>query len=206
MTSETTVSCADLDQTMAINASIAVTAFGLIQNWYFNHEFTAHQHNVSLSHGVSTEFINGNYLARCSEQYHKHHDFRSGAAPHDLGNHVATNRQRHENFVNKMKLEQKRAEEAALVKKIAEEAAAAAKIKLDAKDKEESEINVSALTEEVLAATPKKRKSRATSATLEIGVMGERVLQVMDSQVGSYANVVSSVAVNSSDVTIQAAA
>jgi hypothetical protein len=66
MTAETTLSCADLDQTMAINTMMAVTMFGVIQNFYYAKPISFYRVNVSLSHGSTPEYINTNYLVRTS--------------------------------------------------------------------------------------------------------------------------------------------
>lgn len=49
-------SCADLEQTMAINSMIANTAFSVLQNLLSGVDITAHRYNVSLSHGTSVEY------------------------------------------------------------------------------------------------------------------------------------------------------
>lgn len=49
-------SCADLDQTLAINAIMATTIMGAIQNFYFRKPFTYCQANISLATGCGTDF------------------------------------------------------------------------------------------------------------------------------------------------------
>jgi hypothetical protein len=51
-------SCADLDQTLAINSLVANTAFGIIQNIYFNKRIYGLRYNISLDHGTTLEYIN----------------------------------------------------------------------------------------------------------------------------------------------------
>jgi hypothetical protein len=64
MVAETTLSCADLDQTMAINCMMANTMFGIIQNFYYAKPLSYHRINVSLSHGLTPEYINPRFLIR----------------------------------------------------------------------------------------------------------------------------------------------
>lgn len=49
-------SCADLEQTMAINSLVANTAFAVLQNLLSGVDITAHRYNISLSHGISAEY------------------------------------------------------------------------------------------------------------------------------------------------------
>lgn len=62
MVAETTLSCADLDQTMAINTMMAVTMFGIIQNFYYAKPISYHRLNVSLSHGITPQYISPKFL------------------------------------------------------------------------------------------------------------------------------------------------
>jgi hypothetical protein len=62
MTSVTALSCADLDQTMAINCQMAVTAFSVIQNILYVKPMSFHRINVSLQHGSIPEYITNKYL------------------------------------------------------------------------------------------------------------------------------------------------
>ena len=66
MASTTTVSCADLDQTMAINCTMATTILGVIQNFYYVKPFTYDRINVSLSHGTQLEYMTLKSLFRKS--------------------------------------------------------------------------------------------------------------------------------------------
>ena len=68
MKAETTASCADLDQTMAINTMMAVTMFGVIQNFYYAKPINFHRLNVTLSNGVTPEYISPAYLYRTSDR------------------------------------------------------------------------------------------------------------------------------------------
>lgn len=56
-----TRSCADLDQTMAINSLVAVTMFGLIQQIMFSKPINTPRMNISLS-GTSPEYLTPQYL------------------------------------------------------------------------------------------------------------------------------------------------
>lgn len=62
MVSETTLSCADLDQTMAINCLMANTLFSVIQNIYYCKPIPYHRLNVSLTHGTTPEYITPEHL------------------------------------------------------------------------------------------------------------------------------------------------
>lgn len=64
MVSSPAPSCADLDQTMAINSLVATTAFGVIQNWYYARPMSFFKINVTLSHGSVPEYITEAYLIR----------------------------------------------------------------------------------------------------------------------------------------------
>ena len=57
-------SCADLDQTMAINCMVSNAAFGTIQNIYYGVGVPYHRLNISLQHGITPEYMNFAYLAR----------------------------------------------------------------------------------------------------------------------------------------------
>ena len=61
-----TPSCADLDQTMAINTMVAVNIFGLIQNVYYVKPISFHRINISLQHGCTLEYMQPEYLRKCS--------------------------------------------------------------------------------------------------------------------------------------------
>lgn len=55
--------CAELDQTLAINASMATTIMGIIQNFvYVNKRISFHKLNIDLLHGVVAEYITFKYL------------------------------------------------------------------------------------------------------------------------------------------------
>lgn len=58
-------SCADLDQTMAINVMMAVSIFGVIQNFYYAKPIAFHRLNVSLHHGVIPEYVDSSYFVNC---------------------------------------------------------------------------------------------------------------------------------------------
>lgn len=50
-------SCADLDQTLAINASMATTMLGILQSFYYVKPFTFHRVGISLDGGGATSFL-----------------------------------------------------------------------------------------------------------------------------------------------------
>lgn len=64
MKAETTLSCADLDQTMAINGAMAMTMFGVIQSFYYCKPINFHRINVTLTHGSTPEYMNQKFLLR----------------------------------------------------------------------------------------------------------------------------------------------
>lgn len=55
-------SCADLDQTLAINALMATLIMGMVQNLYYFKPFTYHSMGISLSGGVSVQHLTAEYL------------------------------------------------------------------------------------------------------------------------------------------------
>ena len=61
-----TPSCADLDQTMAINVMMAVTIFGIIQNFYYTKPLLYHRINISLSHGSTPQYMNTDFIKKCT--------------------------------------------------------------------------------------------------------------------------------------------
>lgn len=68
MKAESTVSCADLDQTMAINTMMAVTMFGIIQNFYYARPISFNRINVTLSHGATPQYLSPRFLIETFEQ------------------------------------------------------------------------------------------------------------------------------------------
>lgn len=62
MVSSDAPSCADLDQTMAINSMVANVVLSVIQNWYYAKPIVAHRYGISLSHGVTPEYLDLNYI------------------------------------------------------------------------------------------------------------------------------------------------
>jgi len=64
MVATTTLSCADLDQTMAINTMMAVTMFGIIQNFYYAKLITYNRINISLSHGSIPQYMNTDFIKK----------------------------------------------------------------------------------------------------------------------------------------------
>ena len=62
-----TASCADLDQTMAINCMVANTAFSILQNLLYRNKITAHRYNISLQHGIQPEYLTWKYLDKVQE-------------------------------------------------------------------------------------------------------------------------------------------
>jgi molybdopterin/thiamine biosynthesis adenylyltransferase len=61
---ESTASCADLNQTLAINALMATTIIGIVQNFYYRKSFTHNCVRLSLDGANSTEYNTWNYFRR----------------------------------------------------------------------------------------------------------------------------------------------
>jgi hypothetical protein len=57
-----TRSCAELDQTLAINATMATAIMGIIQNFMYSKPIMFHKLNISLTHGITPEYISLKYL------------------------------------------------------------------------------------------------------------------------------------------------
>lgn len=57
-----TLSCADLDQTMAINCLVANTAFSVLQNILYRNTLPVHRYNISLLHGIQPEYLTWKYI------------------------------------------------------------------------------------------------------------------------------------------------
>jgi hypothetical protein len=57
-----TRSCAELDQTLAINATMATTIMGIVQNFMYSKTIMFHKINISLVHGIIPEYITLKYL------------------------------------------------------------------------------------------------------------------------------------------------
>lgn len=62
MQATSTPSCADLDQTMAINTMMAVSMFGIIQNFYYAKPILFHRVNISLQHGNTPQYMNTDFI------------------------------------------------------------------------------------------------------------------------------------------------
>lgn len=61
-------SCADLDQTLAINALMATLIMGVVQNFYYVKPFTYHSMSISLNGAVNTGLLTPQYLQGISLQ------------------------------------------------------------------------------------------------------------------------------------------
>ena len=64
MAATNTPSCADLDQTMAINTMMAVNIFGIVQNVYYVKPITFFRLNISMQHGAIPQNMDPNYFDR----------------------------------------------------------------------------------------------------------------------------------------------
>lgn len=67
MVAENTLSCADLDQTMAINTMMANAMFGIIQNFYYSKPISYHRLDVTLSNGITPQYITPRWLLKVHE-------------------------------------------------------------------------------------------------------------------------------------------
>lgn len=57
-------SCADLDQTLAINAMMATSMMGIIQNFVYRKPIHFHRLNISLQHGIQPEYFTHKYMIK----------------------------------------------------------------------------------------------------------------------------------------------
>jgi len=64
MVATATPSCADLDQTMAINTLMAVNIFGIIQNIYYVKPINFFRINISMQHGAAPQYMNTDYFKK----------------------------------------------------------------------------------------------------------------------------------------------
>lgn len=62
-------SCADLDQTLAINALMATMIMGMVQNLYYLKPFTYNSMSISLSGGVSVQHLTAEYMLSLSDSW-----------------------------------------------------------------------------------------------------------------------------------------
>jgi hypothetical protein len=67
MVATSTPSCAELDQTMAINSLMAVNILAIVQNLYYVKPMSFYRINISLQHGAVPQYINNAYIRECSE-------------------------------------------------------------------------------------------------------------------------------------------
>lgn len=61
-------SCADLDQTLAINAIMATTMVGIVQNFVYSKPLAFRRINVNLAHGSSVQYLDLNYMLNEAQQ------------------------------------------------------------------------------------------------------------------------------------------
>ena len=69
MATVSTPSCAELDQTMAINTLMAVNIFGIVQNIYYVKSLSFFRIDVSMQYGSIPQHINIDYLKRCMNDF-----------------------------------------------------------------------------------------------------------------------------------------
>lgn len=66
------LSCADLDQTMAINSQVANITFGLIQSYYYAKPIQANRFNINLVHGVTPQYMSASSILSITKpSYHE---------------------------------------------------------------------------------------------------------------------------------------
>lgn len=68
MVAISTLNCAELDQTMAINTLMSATVFSIIQNIYYAKPLTFFRTNISLQHGVIPQHMDINYFKNISKE------------------------------------------------------------------------------------------------------------------------------------------
>jgi molybdopterin/thiamine biosynthesis adenylyltransferase len=57
-------SCADLDQSLAINAMMATTIMGMLQTFIYNKRLNAHRINVTLTNGANPEYLTVQHILK----------------------------------------------------------------------------------------------------------------------------------------------
>lgn len=75
---ESTASCADLNQTLAINAMMATTIMGVVQNYYYRKPFTYNCVRLSLDGGNATEYLTFNAVRRLAMKSDEFSPFQYG--------------------------------------------------------------------------------------------------------------------------------
>jgi hypothetical protein len=183
MVSTAAPSCADLDQTMAINCQVANVAFGLIQNWYYAKPLTTHQVNVSLAHGSIPQYMDARYMARVCRGFINH---RANSANATAKRFILRNFQSDDCTQTLREVfKQHMAYERAMAALATEQRIAKEKLEAEAKAKAEAEAQAVPVAEPVevsvadAAAEPVK-KTRRKRVTEEVAQDPERVLSMRE--------------------------
>lgn len=118
-------SCADLDQTLAINAAMATTIIGVVQNFFYVKPFTHNEISISLDGAGYTTFNTANnFIDRCCEHY-----FSAGyfLAEDFIKNYIRENNREIQRMEREVRLAQEiaEAEKRAKAEKAVEESKAA---------------------------------------------------------------------------------
>lgn len=114
MVSSDAPSCADLDQTMAINSMVANVVLSVIQNWYYAKPILAHRYGISLTHGVTPEYLDINYFQRIVSETNRWRDNKGdfteferymhrNTREHDAGVESSALVKAHKQFVESMR-------------------------------------------------------------------------------------------------------
>lgn len=70
-------SCADLDQTMAINVAVATSIFSVIQNVCYAKPISFHRIDITLAHGSTPHYMNLNWLRRVKGERTNGYNYRA---------------------------------------------------------------------------------------------------------------------------------
>lgn len=164
-------SCADLDQTLAINALMATLIMGVVQNFYYVKPFNYNQISISLDGAVSTVFNTPVEFLRRAEYGYEDTQRRGSILPlnhwyaTDLGRSLQAFMLEHRKFQRKMDAE------AAQARALAERAAEQKKAQEEAGDADERseklrrlKASLAAKHRPEVAITQEKREAAETPA------------------------------------------
>jgi len=116
-----TASCADLDQTLAINATMATAMMGIVQNFVYRKPLGFHRLNINLQHGIQPEYFNHKYIINTMAVRNAVYESRAG---YPIGNWTVLDP--YLNEVDKLKAKLAKAEKERLIKEEAAKAKLAA--------------------------------------------------------------------------------
>lgn len=97
-----TRSCADLDQTMAINSLVANVMFSVVQNLFFSKPISFNRVNISLQHGCIPEYMHPSLLGQTGSSHVARETYGFGAEYLDMGL-IREFLSKHEEFERMMK-------------------------------------------------------------------------------------------------------